>query len=424
MKTSVLISKHKRENRSIIIRISFGAYLDDAGKKRYRPIDYYTGLSVRLEDWNKKRLRTRNSDTNTTIEDAISRIGDIHARLLKNEKLTYDTFKKELQTDDELNKILQKDIRVTESNTEHYMPPYEYLYIQIEKKHLTAGTKTDYHNTIQHMKNFEAESGKPFSWKSAGYDYYLEFVDYLKGINLRPSTINKVVKNLKVFLNWADSVDNIQVNQDFKKRIGNKSLFAKIEDVETEHVYLDENEIRRITDLNIENKKLSEIRDLFIIGCWTGLRISDLTRLRLANINDDIVSITAKKTNTTIAVPVTKELQNILDKYPDELPTAPTDQHFNREIKKVCELAGINEPVLQDIRKGSLRTQAFVPKHKLITAHTARRSFATNLFRRRIPSTQLMMLTGHKTEKAFLQYIKVSPKENAQDVGGQLKKIG
>lgn len=424
MKTSVLISKHKRENRSIIIRISFGAYLDDAGKKRYRPIDYYTGLSVRLEDWNKKRLRTRNSDTNTTIEDAISRIGDIHARLLKNEKLTYDTFKNELQTDEKLNKILQKDIRVTESNTEHYIPPYEYLYSRIEMSTVSAGTKKDYENTLYHMKNLEDVSGKPFSWKSAGYDYYLEFVDYLKGINLRPSTIDKIIKNLKVFLSWADLTDHLEVNQDFKKTLSGKSLFAKIDKSETEHVYLTESEIQQITDTSIEDNKLFEIRDLFVIGCWTGLRVSDLSRLKRANIHDNVITITAKKTNQTVVIPVTAELQNILDKYPDELPTAPTDQHFNREIKKVCELAGINEPVLQDIRKGSLKTVASLPKYKIVTAHTARRSFATNLYRRGIPSTQLMMLTGHKTEDAFLKYIKVSKEDNARDVAEQLKKIG
>jgi len=62
-----------------------------------------------------------------------------------------------------------------------------------------------------------------------------------------------------------------------------------------------------------------------------------------------------------------------------------------------------------------------VPKYELVTSHTARRSFATNLYRRGIPSTQLMLLTGHRSESSFLRYIKVSREDNARDVAKKLK---
>lgn len=423
MKAKVYISKRESKTQSVIIRISFGAYLDDAGKKRYRPIEYYTGLTVERKNF-KDGLIKNNSYANGMLNNAIIRISEIHSRLKFEQNLTYDTFKKELQTDDELNKILQKDIRVTESNTEHYIPPYEYLYSRIEMSTVSAGTKKDYENTLYHMKNLEEVSGKPFSWKSAGVEYYLELVEYLRDENLRDSTIDKVVKNLKVFLNWADLADNIQVNQDFKKKIGNKSLFAKVNTDDSAKIYLNEDEVNQITNVQIDDSKLSVIRDLFVIGCWTGLRISDLFRLRRANIQDDIITITTKKTNTRVAIPVSKELKAMLDKYPDELPTPPSFGHYNREIKKVCECAGINEPVLQDIRKGSLKTVASVAKYTLVSSHTARRSFATNFYRRGISMPQLMKITGHKTEKAFLQYIGVTVEDNARDMAKQLKQIG
>jgi len=62
-----------------------------------------------------------------------------------------------------------------------------------------------------------------------------------------------------------------------------------------------------------------------------------------------------------------------------------------------------------------------VPKYELVTSHTARRSFATNLYRRGLPASQIMLLTGHKTEGAFLRYIKVSKEDNARDVLRKLK---
>lgn len=105
------------------------------------------------------------------------------------------------------------------------------------------------------------------------------------------------------------------------------------------------------------------------------------------------------------------------------MPKIPTDQHYNREIKKVCKLANINDKVMAETKKENLTVTAPVEKHELITSHTARRSFATNLYRRGIPSTQLMFLTGHKTEDAFMRYIKVGKEDNAKDVAKILSKI-
>jgi len=231
------------------------------------------------------------------------------------------------------------------------------------------------------------------------------------------------VKNLKTFLTQADLTDNLVVNQDFKKKVSGKSLFAKINKEEAEHVYLNEDEIRLITNTKLDDR-LAEIRDLFLIGCWTGLRISDLSRLKTENIKDGLVSIKTQKTREGVVIPVTDELQAVLDKYPERLPKIPTDQYYNRQLKDVCRLSGLDEPVMAEVRKGDLTVIAPVPKWQLVTSHTARRSFATNLYRRGIPSTQLMFLTGHRTEEAFLKYIKVSKEDNAKDVAKKLKKIG
>ena len=49
----------------------------------------------------------------------------------------------------------------------------------------------------------------------------------------------------------------------------------------------------------------------------------------------------------------------------------------------------------------------------MITSHTARRSFATNAYLADIPAISIMKITGHKTEAAFMKYIKISEEENA-----------
>lgn len=417
------------KTRSIILRISFRAYEEispnesyPSGKK-YRQLDYSTGLSVNVKDWdNSKKLIKNDSYLNGQIADGMARIKEIGSKLAREKKLTFDNLRTVLDADEVLNDIFNRDRRIIKKD---YIPPFEFIEAFINKSVASSGTKKDYRNTLQHLKDFDQYRGKTLSWKSAGYEYYLDLVDYLKREkNLKASTIDKIIKNLKVFLAQADLMDNIEVNQDFKKTVSGKSLFGKIDKTESEHVYLSEKEIKQITDAVMPDEKLSEIRDLFIIACWTGLRISDLSRLERDNIKDGLLSITTKKTKERVVIPVTDELQAVLNKYPEQLPKIPTDQHYNREIKKVCEIAGITDIVMSEVKKGSLTVTAPLPKYKLITSHTARRSFATNLYRRGIPSTQLMLLTGHKTENSFLKYIKVSKEDNAKDVAKKLKKIG
>jgi len=64
--------------------------------------------------------------------------------------------------------------------------------------------------------------------------------------------------------------------------------------------------------------------------------------------------------------------------------------------------------------KGGLKVNTIKQKWELVTTHTARRSFATNVYKSGFPAISLMKITGHKTEKAFLLYIKLTPEENAK----------
>jgi integrase len=58
-------------------------------------------------------------------------------------------------------------------------------------------------------------------------------------------------------------------------------------------------------------------------------------------------------------------------------------------------------------------TKTSVEKYNLISTHTARRSFATNLFLADVPPISIMKITGHKTERAFLSYIRMTSEQNA-----------
>ena len=68
------------------------------------------------------------------------------------------------------------------------------------------------------------------------------------------------------------------------------------------------------------------------------------------------------------------------------------------------------------ITKGGKVEKKSLPKFKLISTHTARRSFATNIFIAGVPSISIMKITGHKSERSFLQYIRISQEENADNL--------
>ena len=102
-----------------------------------------------------------------------------------------------------------------------------------------------------------------------------------------------------------------------------------------------------------------------------------------------------QKTGAKVTIPILPETKKILDKYNYELPRPIANQKFNEYVKDVAKLADIKD-------------------WQRVTAHTARRSFATNLYKRDFPTLMIMRITGHQTEKAFLTYIKITEDENAE----------
>ena len=68
------------------------------------------------------------------------------------------------------------------------------------------------------------------------------------------------------------------------------------------------------------------------------------------------------------------------------------------------------------ITKGGIKRSTIYKKYDLVRSHTGRRSFATNNYLMGVPTLDIMAITGHKTEAAFLKYIKVTPKEHAEKI--------
>lgn len=181
-------------------------------------------------------------------------------------------------------------------------------------------------------------------------------------------------------------------------------------------VYLTPEEVERIYRLSIKNESLTSIKNAFVVGCCTGLRFSDYSRLTNDNIKEGIIRIKTKKTGVTVVIPAHWIILDIIDKY-DRFPVVKVSlQNFNARIKSICKKAGLNAIYTVERTEGTIVVKRKLKKYQLISSHTARRSFATNMYLAGVAPAKIMLITGHKTEQSFFKYIKINKVENAKDL--------
>lgn len=183
-------------------------------------------------------------------------------------------------------------------------------------------------------------------------------------------------------------------------------------------VFLSMNEITRIYYYENLTRKQQRIRDLFIIGCLTGLRYSDYSNLNKEDFQDEFIVKTTKKTNRVI-IPLHEYVKEILEKYEYDLPKNISIQYFNRYVKLICKKIGLNEVITNSYMRGNKIITESKEKWELISSHTARRSAATNMYMTgRMKTSDIMTTTGHTTESSFFRYIKTSTEDKVKSIAG------
>jgi integrase len=232
------------------------------------------------------------------------------------------------------------------------------------------------------------------------------------------NTVGKNIKNIKSLMNHAFE-RGLHNNLHFKK----KSFGVPRREADT--IYLSEDELTKILSADLRKKPyLERVRDIFYVACWLGLRFSDLIRVSRDKFqtedNMTIFRIEMEKTDQLVAIPVAQVLMPILHKYNFNLPVISI-QKLNKYLKELGEISKINQIVeVTDIRAGTkIRTKHF--KYELITTHTARRSFATNLYLQGVRSQTIMAFTGHRTERAFLSYLKLTHMQKVKELHTHFK---
>ena len=287
-------------------------------------------------------------------------------------------------------------------------------------RYIADRTITHHKTVLKRYEDFFAEKHLKDDFSVFDLHFQDLFIDWAyTSKNYRYNTIPASFSLLKVWLNEA-------ARQGLIKDETYKSYRSK--SVEVDNIYLTEDEISRLYALDIPMLKskgvidakstIEETRDLFVIGCWTGLRQSDLNHLEKAlfdvEADEPTITVVTEKTSEKVKIPMHTYIKELYAKYDGVFPKMCYKSHFNEHLKELGRLAGIDDEVIIKVNRGGKVSSIKYKKYQLIKSHTARRSFATNLYLKGAPTISIMKLTGHTTEANFMKYIKVSREENAQ----------
>ena len=265
----------------------------------------------------------------------------------------------------------------------------------------------------------------PLNWDDIHIDFFRDFINWFNSKNYSQNTISKHLKFLKTLMRQAKE-DKKHTNLEYERNA------FKVQSIEVDNIYLNDSELKKIYDLDLTELKegydidsvelpgLDAARDVFLIGCWTCQRFSDYSRINKVTIQDGrrVIKLEQVKTGAKCVIPVRSELDSILKKYEiakDEYQLPKVwEQKLNKRIKTVCKIAKINELIEITKVRGGKKITAKYPKYNLVSSHTARRSGISNLYNAEVPSIYIMKLSGHKTEREFMKYLRLTEDEIAK----------
>jgi len=401
------IPKSKRTDEESLILLQM--------KYKGQRLVHSTGEAINPSRWNFDKQRVKN--VSTTTKDGKHNLNDLLNNLQKeslnvyNAKIAHGT-----PTPETIKAHLKA--YMDKNNDKGEKKPSLLTFIdrfkEESKETKAQNTVKRYGTVIGHLQEYSKKKGK-IDFDSINLDFFHSYVSFLKSKKLARNSIAKDISIVKTFMNEA--VDRGHTNNiNFKHR----KFSYGYED--TDSVYLSEQEINKLLKHDFSaNKKLDQVRDLFVFGCQVGLRYSDYSEVKPENIitidGKKFISIITKKTKETVIVPCSAIVLKIFEKYhanSNSLPKRISPQKFNDYLKETCKEAGFTE-------RGRLTTDPAVPLYECISSHTARRSFATNHYLSGFPTIELMRITGHRTERAFLKYIKVGKFESAKRLGEHME---
>lgn len=409
----------KVEKSLIYIRVSF----------RNEKFRHTTGISIDTKAWNveKQQVRElRGVSANTfnlrlrTMREAAERVCD---EVMTN-PITPTSAEFWKRVFDRLDGVAARaEMTFTEFFGE---------YVKRRRQNSMWNTAKQYITAYRWLCEYEKKTKTKVRFTDVSLRFYERFRAWFQAEGYSLNTLGTVVKCFKVAYRDARDVDGLHDLHETEKRGFSSANYP------AKTVYMSLDELQRIADLaitpetllatfpelatednsqkaNLARKaaSLNVIRNKFLLGAYTALRVSDFNHLRHVHVDGDFFRITTQKTGAAVVIPIHPVIRKMMDEGFD-ITTRVSDQKINKHIKEIARMAGITQLVEGTKLVQHRAVVGYYPKCDIITTHTARRSAATNMYKAGIPSISIMRITGHTTEKAFMKYIKITAEENAE----------
>ncbi len=375
--------------------------------------------------WDKERQECKKSKRYTEGVLINERLKEFKKVMIK----TIQSFniRDTVPTQDEFRERLKLNLSAESFKPYKYIADWAVDWVPKSRRH--DRTMKSYVTTINLLRKYEKIRGGRLTFDDIDMAFYRSFQDFMNSKDYSINYFGTQIKNIKVFMNEAME-KGLHKNS---KHLG--SRFQSPSE-NSDSVYLSSEELLKIFDLQLtpeliklkypnisrsnmlrKIESMKYCRDRFLIGAYTGLRISDFSRLKTQNISNGTIRIIplkgrSQRKNREVVIPMHWIVKEIITNGYD-FDKKVSGQKFNQAIKEVCKLAEINDFVISSRTEGGKVVEYTKPKYDMVSSHTARRSAATNMFLEGIEPIYIMRITGHRTERAFMKYIKVTEEQNA-----------
>jgi integrase len=270
-------------------------------------------------------------------------------------------------------------------------------------------------STFRHYEKFVNKHPTPLYFNDFGLATTKAFRDYFWN-SPEPNSDNTTNKHLRRFIQMCKTayINNVPMPIN-PGEIGLKEhLRLSKEPKETIALYLPE--LAHLAKIDFSDQpQLAATRDLFLLGCFTGLRFNRWGEIQRDNVlttkgGETLELYTTKGVRKRVNIPLHPVVKSICESYDWKLPPVPSDVIINSQLKDIGVAAGFTEEVKQLVQIKAQSKIIISPKYKLISTHTARRSFATNAFEAGVPIEDIAALVAHSSVETTRHYIKLDQK--------------
>ena len=382
----------------------------------------YTGRSVESCHWDKKKCFVKSYVGKTTTTLLIQRLKELEIEILtlldryKNgkPKMSFVDFQAKLQAlvdrPDKKNLLPAKAISAAPKDSiisfiDQFVKDCESgVRLSPKRQKLKPSSISSYKTTQRLLEKFQRHAKFTLTLKDfsqADIDKFSNFliVDEEFAMNTHAKSMMDLLQIIKYAVKQKRMPAAKMVELEFDTRRE-----------ETDSIYLTEEQILEMLEIKDFEEPVHEVvRDVFVLGCFTGMRFSDYSSIDTTAIRNNRLEFVQKKTGGKVTLPIHPVVNTILKKYNNALPPVPENNEFNRIIKLVGEkLPSLHVPFTKQVTYKRELTEFVGMKYTYLQTHTARRSFCSNEYLKGTDPLIIMSISGHKSHKSFMRYIKVS----------------